>query len=110
MRVPVPKNRLVALTLVGAVLTAAVAVGLALPGLGPAESPDRSTPAGGSRDAVAADAPTPNPNFTPAVDQRAPSYEEEREEYEHEDGGEEEYEEHDDDEDEEHDDGEDEDE
>ncbi|MFB6184691.1 MAG: hypothetical protein ABEI96_09075 [Haloarculaceae archaeon] len=65
MRSPLPTNRLVALTLVGALLTTIVAVGLVLPGFGLAESTD----AGGAttQQAAAGDVPTPNQNFTPAV-------------------------------------------
>lgn len=74
MRIPVPNDRLVAFTLVGAVLTAVVAGGLAfpIPGLtGPGDGgtvTDR-TPAGPSN--AAADAPTPNQDFTPAVQTRS---------------------------------------
>lgn len=68
MRAPLPTNRLVALTLVGALLTGVVAVGLALPGFGPAVAPDDPTSGDTAGNvAAAAGAPTPNPNFTPAV-------------------------------------------
>lgn len=92
MHIPVPNNRLVAFTLVGALLTALVAGGLAFPGLGfgPVESPNEAI--GTETDVsqqVAADAPEPNQDFTPAV-QTQSGYEEEHEEYE---DDEEEYEE-----------------
>ena len=95
MRVPVPKNKLVAFTLVGALLTAGVAGALALPGGSLAQageqpnSPD--TPASGSSQQVTADAPTPNQEFTPAVQTQSGYEDEEHEEYEEDD--EEEYEE-----------------
>ena len=94
MRVPVPKNKLVAFTLVGALLTAGVAGALALPGGGLAQageqpnSPD--TPASESSQQVTADAPTPNQEFTPAVQTQSGYEDEEHEEYEEDD---EEYEE-----------------
>jgi hypothetical protein len=91
MRIPIPNNKLVAFTLVGALLTAGVAGALAFPGGGLAQSGDQTDSASATTsDAaqqVAADAPTPNQNFTPEV-QAQSSYEgEEHEEYE-------EYEEH----------------
>lgn len=62
MRLPVPRNRLVAVTLLGAVVTAVLAATLAAPGFGlGTDQPGSGT------DAVTADAPTPNANFTPAV-------------------------------------------
>ena len=89
MRIPVPTNRLVSLTLAGAVLTGVVALALAAPGLGLVDSTmtDDGSPA------VASDAPTPNEDFTPAVQSGGDGgehedYEEEYEEHE------EEYEEH----------------
>lgn len=85
MRVPVPRNRIVALTLVGAVLVAAVSVSLAFPGVLPNDD-DRSG-------TVASDAPSPNQEFTPAV-QNAGGEDGEREEHEEEG---EEYEEHEED-------------
>ncbi|AGN02850.1 hypothetical protein L593_14555 [Salinarchaeum sp. Harcht-Bsk1] len=95
MRVPVPKNKLVAFTLIGALLTAGVAGALALPGGGLAqagEQPDSpgSTASEASQQA-ASDAPTPNQDFTPAVQTQSGYEEEEHEEYEEDD--EEEYEE-----------------
>jgi len=95
MRVPVPKNKLVAFTLVGALLTAGVAGALALPGAGLAQageqpnSPD--TPASDASQQVTADAPTPNQEFTPAVQTQSGYEDEEHEEYE--EDHEEEYEE-----------------
>jgi hypothetical protein len=100
MHVPVPKNRLVAFTLVGGLLTAVVAGGLAFPGvvgLGDDTKPTDDPAA----QQVADSAPTPNENFTPAVQQQADSdertgdgeYEEEYEEEEEEEEYEEEEEE-----------------
>ncbi|WP_049935311.1 hypothetical protein [Haloplanus natans] len=98
MRVPVPTNKLVAFTLAGALLTVVVAGGLALPGGGLAQAGAQSdTPsptASNASQQVAAGAPTPNRDFTPAVQTRSGYEEEEHEE-------DEEYEE--DDEDDEHD-------
>jgi len=71
VRVPLPRNRLVALTLAGAVLTALVAAGLAFPVPGVTQAADSdsgptdATPESGSQ--AAAPAPTPNADFTPAV-------------------------------------------
>jgi len=107
MRVPVPENKLVAFTLVGALLTAGVAGALALPGGGltqAGEQPD--SPGSRASDAsqqVASDAPTPNGDFTPAVQTQSGYEEEEHEEYE-ENGEHEEEEEHDNEYEEEHDD------
>ncbi|MFB6165604.1 MAG: hypothetical protein ABEJ31_10635 [Haloarculaceae archaeon] len=85
MRIPVPTNRLVALTLVGAVLTAGVAVALAAPDLlGGSNDPTQSGQDG--TDQLPADAPSPNPNYTPAKQTAAPAvgeHEGEDEEYEH---------------------------
>lgn len=69
MRLPIPNNKLVAFTLAGALLTAVVAGALAFPVAGvtaPADNGDTSGAATGTAQA-AADAPTPNQNFTPAV-------------------------------------------
>lgn len=64
MRIPLPRNTLVALTLLGIALTAVVSVALAVPPTQDvAGSPAPSTDAG----TVTADAPTPNEGFTPAV-------------------------------------------
>ncbi|MGM0388840.1 hypothetical protein BDK88_2417 [Natrinema hispanicum] len=93
MRIPVPTNRLVALTLAGAVLTGVVALALAAPGLGLGVDSltDNENPT------VASDAPTPNGDFTPAVQSGGGEHEddeyEEHDEYEDEED--EEYEEHD---------------
>ncbi|QGX93821.1 hypothetical protein EI982_02980 [Haloplanus rallus] len=88
MRLPVPNDRLVAFTLVGALLTTLVAGGLAFPGLGlgqPSEPVGDDT--SGSPQA-GADAPTPNQGFTPAVRTQSGDVEdhesEEHEEEEHE--------------------------
>lgn len=63
MRLPIPRNRLVALALIGAVLTAAVAIMLVVPGLGVRETADSATQSVQASDA----GPTPNGMFTPAV-------------------------------------------
>lgn len=82
MRVPVPRNRLVAFTLLGALLTAVVAGALAFPGvgLGGAAGPDD-----GSSGHLASDAPTPNQNFTTSVQTGSGG---DREAGEHEEGAE----------------------
>jgi len=106
MRVPVPKNGLVAFTLAGALLTAVVAGALALPGGGLAQAGEQSdspgTTASDASQRVAADAPTPNQDFTPAVQTQSGYEDEEHEEYEEdeeeEDHDEEYEEEHEDDE------------
>jgi|GEM_PF-361818 len=71
MRIPVPNNKLVAFTLAGAFLTALVAGALAMPGGGLGQAGERSDSPGTSASdvsqQVAADAPTPNQDFTPAV-------------------------------------------
>jgi len=99
MRVPVPKNKLVAFTLVGALLTAGVAGALALPGGGLTQageqpnSPD--TPASDTSQQVTADAPTPNQEFTPAVQTQSGYEDEEHKEYEEDDEDEDDEEEYD---------------
>ena len=101
MRLPLPRNRLVQLTLVGALLTTAVAAGLLVPGAF-GDSPD-SPDSGSSTTTLGPDAPTPNDQFTPATSggeddyDEYEEYEDEHEEYEDEH---EEYEDEDDDEDE----------
>jgi len=107
MRIPIPNNKLVAFTLVGALLTAGVAGALAFPGGGLAQSGEQtssaSAPASNASQQVAADAPTPNQNFTPGVQTQSGYEDEEHEEYEeHEGDEEEEYEEHEGDEEEEY--------
>ena len=68
MRIPVPNNKLIAFTLVGALLTAGVAGALALPGSGLAQVGEPTDSKGiSASQQSAADAPTPNENFTPAV-------------------------------------------
>lgn len=89
MNVPVPRNRLVAFTLAGALLTMAVAAGLALPGVGP--SPTAESTGDTSGPTANTDAPEPAQNFTPDV-QTGSNYEEHEDE-EYEDGEDEEYEE-----------------
>lgn len=81
MSIPVPRNRLVAFTLAGAVLTAVVAVGLAFPTLGLTAGPDSPAAGDPGTATVASDAPTPNQNFTPAVSQGSSSEREEHDEY-----------------------------
>ncbi len=100
VRLPLPRNRLVQLTLVGAVLTTAVAAGLLAPGLfGAEQKPDDQ-----STTELGPDAPTPNDNYTPQV--AGDGEDEEHEEYgEYEDDDEEdeehdEYDDHDEDDDE----------
>ncbi|CCQ32276.1 hypothetical protein HLRTI_002853 [Halorhabdus tiamatea SARL4B] len=87
MNIPIPNNRLVALTLAGALLTTVVAAALAVPGLGLASPGDSDTAPTGtnvSGQQVAADALTPNQDFSPAV-QTQSSYEDgEHEAEEHE--------------------------
>lgn len=104
MRIPIPKNRLVAFTLIGALLTTVVAGGLAFPGLGLVDDQSSETSADApTSQQVAADAPTPNEDFTPAVQSSSGEYEEEHDEYEEENEDEEEhgeYEEEDEDEEE----------
>ncbi|MDT3437669.1 hypothetical protein [Haloarcula sp. 1CSR25-25] len=91
MRLPVPNNRLVAFTLVGALLTTLVAGGLAFPGLGLGQAADPVSDDTNGPQQVGADAPTPNQDFTPAVQTQSGYDEDHEEEYEeHED---EEYEE-----------------
>ena len=66
VRLPVPKNKLLLFTLVGAVLTGAVAVGLAYPGA--VSGDDATTPSTATQDgANSVDAPAPNESFTPQV-------------------------------------------
>jgi len=92
MRIPVPNNRLVAFTLAGALLTTVVAGGLAFPGIGlgqPAESVSDDT---NGAQQVGADAPTPNQDFTPAVQTQSGYDEDHEEEYEEHEA--EEYEDH----------------
>lgn len=101
VRIPVPKNRLVALTLTGALLTTLVAGGLALPGLGfgqSAETPGDATGGGDDAGQLGADAPTPNENFTPAV-QTKTGYED-HEDDDHEEGYEDDEDSHEDEDDE----------
>ncbi|MFD1633100.1 hypothetical protein ACOZ4L_12155 [Haloplanus ruber] len=80
MRIPLPNNKLVAFTLAGALLTAVVAGGLAMPGVGlgqaGGDSDSPGTPASDASQQAAADAPTPNEDFTPAV-QTQSGYEDE---------------------------------
>ncbi|MFC7029239.1 hypothetical protein ACFQH8_20870 [Halomicroarcula sp. GCM10025710] len=99
MRLPIPNNSFVAFTLIGALLTAGIAGALAMPGGGLAQSGEQTDSASATTsDAsqqVAADAPTPNQNFTPEVQTQSGYEGEEHEEYE-------EYEEHEEEDDEEH--------
>jgi len=83
MRNPLPTNRLVALTLVGAIATAVVASALIVPGV---IDTSADTSGGTPTAAASSDAPQPNQNFTAAVsnsnDGRGEEYEE-HEEYEY---------------------------
>lgn len=83
MRIPVPKNRLVALTLAGALLTTVVAVGLAFPIPGVTQAEHAGDDAVGAASTngpqAAADAPTPNQDFTPAVQAQSGGEDEEHE-------------------------------
>jgi hypothetical protein len=118
MNIPVPKNRLVALTLAGALLTTVIAGALAVPGFAlapPGDTASASTGTNASVQQLAADAPTPNQDFTPAVQTQSgyedgehkEEYEEGDEDEEYEEGDEdEEYEEGDEDEEAEHEEGE----
>lgn len=101
MHIPVPDNKLVAFTLAGALLTALVAGALAVPGVGLTPADDGTDGSGpNSSYQGTGDAPTPNQEFTPAVQQSGGEDEEyEGEEYEGEEYEDEEYE-HEDDEDE----------
>ncbi|WP_205738836.1 hypothetical protein [Halonotius aquaticus] len=67
MRIQLPTNRLVAMTLAGALLTMVVAGGLVFPGLGLTSLSDGDTGITASDQQTAGDAPQPNENFTPAV-------------------------------------------
>jgi len=88
MRIPVPNNKLVAFTLAGALLTAIIAGALAVPIDGPTQSGGQADQAGSTAsdgsEQVAADAPTPNQDFTPTVQKQSGYEEEEHEEYEEE--------------------------
>ncbi len=85
MRVPIPTNRLVALTLAGALLTTLAAGALAFPGLGLVADQSSSSPSANVSpgEQLTADEPTPNQNFTPAA-QTQPSGGEYEEEDDHE--------------------------
>ncbi|WP_324761050.1 hypothetical protein [Haloarcula montana] len=87
MRVPVPKNKLVAFTLVGALLTAGIAGALALPGGGLAQTGEQSnsadTTASDPSQQAVSDAPTPNQEFTPAVQTQSGYEDEDHEEEEY---------------------------
>lgn len=89
MHLPVPNNKLVAFTLAGALLTAIVAGALAIPGQGLAQMSETDEPAspGGSNASqqTAADAPTPNQEFTPSVQTQSGYEDDEYEEHEDED-------------------------
>lgn len=101
MKLPLPKNTIVKLTLVGVLLTSLLSVGLATQF--PTDSPEQASTT------IEADAPSPNEDFTPAVQDDDHEEYDEHEEYEDGHGDEyeddhddeyEEYEEHEDDEDE----------
>jgi len=85
MRIPIPKNKLVAFTLAGALLTAIIAGALAVPIPGVTASGDTGDGSGmvsTGAPQTAADAPTPNQDFTPAVQTPASYEDEEHEEHE----------------------------
>lgn len=67
MRLPLPTNKLVLLTLGGAVLATGLSVALATPGILGGLSPE-------SGDALPAGAPADDPNFTPAVQSASPAH------------------------------------
>ena len=102
MRIPIPNNKLVAFTLIGALLTAGIAGALAMPGGGLAQSGEQTDSASDTTtdtsQQVAADAPTPNQNFTPEVQTQSGYEDEEYEEHEEDEEEDEEYEEHEEDE------------
>jgi hypothetical protein len=84
MRIPIPKNKLVAFTLAGAVLTAVVAVTLAFPIPGVTawnDTGDGSRVTSVGVPQATTDAPTPNQDFTPAVQTRTDYEDEEYDEY-----------------------------
>ncbi|CCQ36129.1 glutamate/aspartate-rich protein [Natronomonas moolapensis 8.8.11] len=88
MRIPVPSNKLVAFTLIGALLTAGVAGALALPGGSLAqagEQPNPGTTASDTPQQAASDVPTQNKEFTPAVQTQSRYEDEEHEDDEYED-------------------------
>lgn len=87
MRIPVPRNRLVALTLLGALLTTVVAGGLVV-GDNVSLGDHDDAPATDAPHTASADSPTPNDDFTPAVQTQSGHEEEEEHEY-HEDDEEE---------------------
>lgn len=92
MRIPVPRNRLVALTLVGVVLTGGLSVALASPAL----IPDADEGADDGDPGLAADAPAPNENFTPDVRSQYAGDDESEEHEEYEEYGEYDNDDHDD--------------
>jgi hypothetical protein len=100
MRLPIPKNKLVAFTLAGALLTAVIAGGLAfpIPGVTAGDTAGDSGTQSTGAPQSATDAPTPNQDFTPAVQTQTGYEGEEHQEYEEDDEGEHEEreEEHDD--------------
>lgn len=100
MRSPIPKNKILLFTLMGAVLTGLIAVGLAYPDLATSSigDGDGDEPTAEDRGVeTVADTPEPNQNFTPQVSNRGYEEHEEYEEYYEEDHEEDndEYEKHD---------------
>jgi hypothetical protein len=71
MQIPVPNNKLVAFTLAGAILTTIVAGALAIPSGGLAQGGEQvdsgGTAASNASQQVGPDAPEPNQDFTPEV-------------------------------------------
>lgn len=100
IRPPVPKNKILLFTLVGAILTGAVAVGLAYPGFSSAGDDGNTQAAEGGID-TPADTPEPNENFTPEVaDSGYEEHEEHEEHEEYHEGDDGEYEENEEEDDE----------
>ena len=86
MRIPVPRNRLVALTLLGIALTGVLTVVLANPSVLGDDRSEQQPSASQASVGASGDVPTPNPNFTPAVQQQSAYEDHEEHEYEeHED-------------------------
>lgn len=93
MRIPVPRNRLVTLTLIGFVLTGLLSVTLAAPGLIPGS--DGSDEAYRNDDLLPSDAPQPNADFVPTVQDRGADEYDDHDDDDHDDDADE-YEEYDD--------------
>ncbi len=85
MRLPIPKNKIVGLTLIGALLTVLLAVGLATPNLIQKQGQDKNTIDPAKTNSITlkqtSNPPKPNQNFTPTV-QKQPLTQKQYEEYE----------------------------